>query len=702
MLLKDKLCTKGALARCTYPILLLVALMSLAFSSTLLAQTATPKHGISIVKGCVGVTAVGSPMLCNYTIRNNTDEGDGTLPLVRHTLTFNYIEDIVCTGGTGGLPGGCIGKAADLGLPTFSGNIIGNLTFSFSNEEGGAMPSCDNGATGNSMCTLPPGGRIDSDFYAFYTVEADDFDPLPDVVVLNWVDLCVPEPADNNCPQQEQQQTTGSSTNLTCETSCGDSQCNACNESTNLCETKNEGLVCDPTDAGSLCVPDSCVAGECTADTGERRDCGDGGQCYADYCEDTDGECYTRDTNEGLVCDPDDPGSLCVPDSCLAGECTADTGERRDCGAGGQCYDDYCEDTDGECYTRDTNEGLVCDPDDPGSLCVPDSCLAGECTADTGERRECGDGGQCYDDYCEDTDGECYTRDTNEGLVCDPDDPGSLCVPDSCLAGECTADTGERDNCEGDECQVCNDSTGVCNVIPRDAEPAAPDACFGNEICRTPGFWGSRGGFDGDGYWRKGQDVVGEVIGDDGLLVCGTLILRDADIGTGQNATEAICVKGGDPRAKMMRMLMSASLNCALGDCSTNTSDLVSACNEVCETEDSGSYGACQSALGCFNEGGHINSDGTCVAAGQAVCEDSGESCSGDGDCNVLTSEACVSYESCHDRMACPDYYDDGEVNGSADCYEPLGAASSPKKCNAARQTTPYIFNLPGWGETTP
>jgi len=216
----------------------------------------------------------------------------------------------------------------------------------------------------------------------------------------------------------------------------------------------------------------------------------------------------------------------------------------------------------------------------------------------------------------------------------------------------------------------------------------------GLEICRTPGFWGARGGYAGDGYYKKGQNVTGAMLP---LLVCGTLI-DNTELGSGKSATEAICIKGGDPRAKMMRMLMSASLNCALGECGPNTTALIDYCNTVCDTEDAGGYSMCQSSLGCFNEGGHINADGSCTSSGHSVCEDSGASCSVDSDCNVLDDEECVSYESCHDRMACPDYYDDGEINGSADCFEPLGAASSPQKCNAARKNTPYIFDLPGWG----
>jgi len=472
-----------------------------------------------------------------------------------------------------------MGKNAQPPVP--SGDILPLLTLTLN---GGA--TCNGTQT---ICTLPPGASISTNYYTHYNVEADDADPLPDRVVLTWQDTN--SSGSNNPPVGDQEQFTGSTATITCAP-CTEDQCQTCNETTNLCES--------------------------------------------------------------------------------------------------------------------ANEGLSCDPDDPGSLCVPDSCVEGVCTADTGERTDCGPGGVCFNDICVDETGECATEPKNEGGVCDPEDPGSLCVPDSCVEGVCTADTGERDTCDGDECLACDDADGLCYPLPPETAPAE---CFGVEICRTPGFWGARGGFDSDGYYQKGQNVTGSVLcgGEEfvvdgecveghGLEVCGTLI-TNTDYDSGKSATEAICIKGGDPRAKMMRMLMSASLNCALGDCGANTLDLIDDCNLACEDNtDLEAINFCQSSLGCFNEGGHINADGTCSPAGQSFCENSQASCSDDFDCNVLDGESCVSYESCHDRMACPDYYDDGEVNGTDDCYEPLGAASSPQKCNAVRKNTPYIFDLPGWG----
>ena len=302
-------------------------------------------------------------------------------------------------------------------------------------------------------------------------------------------------------------------------------------------------------------------------------------------------------------------------------------------------------------------------------------------------------------------------------------DDGNACTLSGCDgAGTCDANhrivtCDEPGVCEDDN--VCNTNTGVCEPVYSAESTACDnedgDACTtsgcdgagtcdaehivepcGEEICRTPGFWGARGGRAGDGYYNHGQDVTGAMLP---LEVCGNMI-TNTDLGSSASAIEAICVKGGDPRAKMMRMLMSASLNCGLGDCSANTIALIEYCNDACFAEDSGAYSMCHSSLGCFNEGGHITDDGSCVPAGTSACTGSYTACEDDDDCNGLEGEECVSFESCHDRMACPDYYDDGEVNGSDDCFEPLGPASSPKKCNAARKNTPYIFDLPGWTDS--
>jgi hypothetical protein len=609
MLTKESNCTNGTLSRCTYAILLLVALMSMAFSSTVLAQGV---HGIGIAKGCqLAEVQIGELVDCRYTLENNIDTGTGaTDPLVRDTLTIDELIDAMCVGGK--TPLSCLGKGG--ALPPTSPDLIPLLSWTFSGgaycDDGtgwdptvtwpgpGAQPPANTpGSTPFARCWLPQDSMMQSADFGWYTAEFDDADPLEDIVTVRWQDTGdsgAGDAPDGNGFNESQAQV-----DLTCDLASlacsADDFCNACNETTNLCEVANIGAVCNDPDQGDQCIPDLCE---------------------------------------------EDPAGI--------GQCVEDNGVQEACDPlTSECNIHVCDTSDGVCKpeANPAEIGEICNDPDQGDLCIPDLCE--ENAAGVGE-----------------------------------------CIEDNDLANEETCDTLE--------CGVCVTGTGLCVVDEEDP------ACLGLELCRTPGFWGSRGGYEGDGFYTKGQNVTGEVIGD-GLLVCGTLITGTM-LGDGQSATEAICIKGGDPRAKMMRMLMSASLNCALGDCSANTSGLVAYCNDVCANEVSADYGMCHGSLGCFNEGGHINADGSCVPAGEFACTGTDTLCdpADPVECNFLDGEECVSYESCHERMACPDLYDDGEINDSADCFEPLGAASSPGKCNAARKTTPYIFDLPNWGVDTP
>ncbi len=206
--------------------------------------------------------------------------------------------------------------------------------------------------------------------------------------------------------------------------------------------------------------------------------------------------------------------------------------------------------------------------------------------------------------------------------------------------------------------------------------------------CRTPGFWGARGGDAGDVDYKHGQNITLEVIGA-GLNVCGQLI-TNTDLHDDESAIEAICINKGDPRAKLMRMLTSAHLNCSLGTCNGSTLDLLDVCNDVCAVgTDVGAMNACQGALGCFNEGGVVLADGTCVPEGAGVCQAGGvgtDLCEVDEDCSSFLGETCVMFDSCHDRELC--------AEGDTDCtFEPPGPASSPKKCNKARRDGLYIWD---------
>jgi hypothetical protein len=176
----------------------------------------------------------------------------------------------------------------------------------------------------------------------------------------------------------------------------------------------------------------------------------------------------------------------------------------------------------------------------------------------------------------------------------------------------------------------------------------------GEEICRTPGFWGARGGNE-----KGGQNITQAVMDSvGGLDVCGGTIdntnLRDS-----MSALEAICINGGDPKGKLIRHLTSSALNCALGTCSANTADLVSICNDACMYGADELYSDCSASLDCFNNGGVIQDDGSCVAGGPDNCHDRELCAEGDNDCAVDT---------------------------------PIGSASSSKACNTARKDKTYVW----------
>jgi hypothetical protein len=320
------------------------------------------------------------------------------------------------------------------------------------------------------------------------------------------------------------------------------------------------------------------------------------------------------------------------------------------------------------CGTRpiDCDDGLACTTDscDPALGCQNVPIV-------------CDDGNACTDDYCDTATGDCVFGNPK---VCDD---GNACTEDYCdtATGDCVFGNpkvcDDSDVCTDD---YCDTATGQCVF--------EDNGTCGEEICRTPGFWGARGGDE------KGQNITLAVIGD-GLEVCGQEI-SNTDLGNNESAIEAICINKGDPRAKLMRHLTSASLNCALGTCSPNTSDLLAVCNDICAVgTDVGAMNACGGALDCFNNGGHVLADGSCVPVGEGLCSETEAPCTTDSECPEFGSgEFCELWDSCHDRDLCPDATD-GPIDGSDFCFEPPGPASSPKKCNEARKNTPYIFDLP-------
>jgi hypothetical protein len=338
-------------------------------------------------------------------------------------------------------------------------------------------------------------------------------------------------------------------------------------------------------------------------------------------------------------------------------------------------------------FTAQTNlvDGCVDDGDqicDDGDACTDDACdpATGECVFTP--NIDCDDGDACTDDSCDPATGLCVNT---PNVDCDD---GDACTDDSCdpATGLCV-NTPNIDCDDGDVCtdDSCDPATGECVSVPADPLPAE---CLGAEICRTPGFWGTHAGDS-----KKNSQNITQALIDaaGGLDVCG-ITIDNTDVGNSTSAVEAICVSvKGDLENQLVRQLTAAALNCVLGDCSTEHSDLLADCNNTC-ADGSGSLSVqeCVDQLDCFNNGGTFDSgSGECIT-GIGECDISAEACSDSVPCEGF-EDFCVPFETCHDRDLCPDFTDDGEINGSDFCFEPPGPAGSTGQCNAATKNSTFV-----------
>ena len=362
----------------------------------------------------------------------------------------------------------------------------------------------------------------------------------------------------------------------------------------------------------------------CT-DTGQ--ECWDAG-CFAATPEDT-ATCIQQHV-------PVSPSTPCTEAS--GTECT-DAG----CDGAGTCDPLHinktdstpCTDTGQECWNAGCEAG-VCEqqhvPETPSTPCTE------------------ADGTECTDAGCD-----------GAGLC----DPLHINKSDSTPCGD-----------TGDECFDAGCESGLC------VQTHVPLVC-GDEICRTPGFWGSRGGIE---KAPKSQNITQSVICDgdidciidpvanppaNPLDVCGTQISDTALLSDG-SAIEAICVNvKGDSKRQLVRQLTAAALNCRMATCTTEHATLLANCNATCANEVVGEYTDCIGDLDYFNNGG----------GGEGVCEIGGEYCDDGTPCAGL-GDSCLPAANCHDEeLPCDDVV----------CYEPPGPASSPRKCNAARKNTFFV-----------
>jgi hypothetical protein len=299
----------------------------------------------------------------------------------------------------------------------------------------------------------------------------------------------------------------------------------------------------------------------------------------------------------------------------------------------------------------------------------------------------CGDTGlDCWDAGCfaatPDDTATCVQEHVpvSASTVCD-EVAGTECADPGCDgSGTCVADHINKSDSTicgdtGEECWDAGCESGLC-VQQHVALPC------GDEICRTPGFWGARGGIEKAPKSQNiTQAVIDKAIADNGfgLAVCG-IYIDNTDLLSNVSAIEAMCVSvKGVTERQLVRQLTAAALNCGLAPCNDEHVALVADCNAICASG-VGDMQACIDDLDYFNNGG----------GGEGFCEIGLEPCSDVNTC-VGLGDTCLPSESCHDRNLCPDFEDDGEINGSDFCFEPPGPASSSRKCNTARKNDTYV-----------
>jgi hypothetical protein len=466
-------------------------------------------------------------------------------------------------------------------------------------------------------CTLAFGASIT--FRSnFYTVQAADPTPLTDLAIASVLDEC-DSPTTEGCSNSPSPGGFGASSTVVPGCS------NPVVAPSTPCGTDTDGNDCT--------APGCTAAGVC--DQAHNLDapstpCGtdtDGNDCTAPGC-DAAGVCQQNHILDA----PSTPcGTDADPTDCVTPGCTAA----------------------GECSQTHSNvaDSTPCGTDTDGNDCTAPGCLAGSCD-------------------------QTHILDA-ASTPCGTDaDPTDCATPGCTAAGECS----QTHNPVAASTPCGTDTDGLTCTIPGctatgECSQTHVDECVGEEICRTPGFWGTHAcGVSGTCEKATSQNITLALItafndaNDPNLTICGTEI-NNASVGNVNSALEAICVSPkGDSVLQLARQLMSAALNCIItnggnGDsCVSLTGavcggvsieDVFNACNTACEA---GSVTAtvdtteinCIEVIDCFNNGGETFDP-------------------------VL---GCLGNSGCHEAEL---------DNGCVD-FTPPGPAGSPKACNDARK----------------
>lgn len=416
-------------------------------------------------------------------------------------------------------------------------------------------------------------------------------------------------------------------------------------------------LVCDD---NNICTTDSC-----SVETG----CANAAiVCAADGLE------CTSDP----LCDPAVPGSELCPNPNLADSTT-------------------CVDTDTNVCTQAGCEAGLCVQAHTTTTCTPDT---NECTGPPvcDPTAGCQDPALADSTPCTEADSNVCTQPGCEAGACVQAHTTTTCTPDN---NECTgppvcdptagcqdpalADSAVCTDTDLDVCTVAGCEAGLCvqTHLPGDDPSCVP----GEEICRTPGFFGSHGGTEKERSTNITLALLNayNAANDPNLFICGREI-NNTDAGNVNSALEAICVSvKGDSRRQLARQLTAAALNCIL----TNAGDGVDACvsltGAVCaDVSVQGVFEACNTACAEGDVTATIDHDSDPTTAEVSISCIGAIDCFNNGGIFDPTDGSCdAAIESCHDREL---------DNGcTALSFTPPGPAGSPRECNEARKNDIYV-----------
>jgi hypothetical protein len=259
----------------------------------------------------------------------------------------------------------------------------------------------------------------------------------------------------------------------------------------------------------------------------------------------------------------------------------------------------------------------------------------------------------------------------NIGLECLLNDPDAGFIDEAF-----SLDPGESESFEasrlveiGDTPVISNTASVSCDVAGFDNQVSDEDSADceveipGEEVCRTPGFWGTHGGTEHPNSTNLTQLVIDAAGGE--LHVCGTTV-SNTDVGSVHSALEAMCVRvGGVQQRQLARQLTAMALNCMISngsdDCAgTSVEGLFADANAACAAADE-NLNFYIDRVDCFNNGGQWNDD--------------------EGFCFIDPEDP----NNCQNR----------DLDYSTDIFDgvsPLpGPAGSARACNAALRNDVYI-----------